>query len=61
MLTRWKLPPRNVLLVEAQYPLVQTGGYREVREDFYDNDRVVSKEAAPYYDFIAGEPYAVWS
>lgn len=54
--------PLIVLVVEANLPLVQSDGGRNVTEEFFDNDRRVGVRAnlEPYYDFIHGEPYSRW-
>ena len=62
--------PMSVLLLEAEFPLVESGGKRldHLREDFYDNAVAIRnrRDATPIvspYDIAlsGGEPYSVWS
>ena len=62
--------PRIVLLTQAGWPLVESGGKRldHLREDFYDNavNIMNAYNFAPIespYDIACsgGEPYSVWS
>lgn len=62
--------PMSVLLLEAQFPLVESGGKRldHLREDFYDlavslmNRRAGFQPLVSPYDIAlsGGEPYSVW-
>tara|TARA_R110002126_G_scaffold127564_8_gene269863 strand:- start:1248 stop:1454 length:207 start_codon:yes stop_codon:yes gene_type:complete len=61
--------PMSVLLLEAEFPLVESGGKRldHLREDFYDNAVAIRnrRDATPIvspYDIAlsGGEPYSVW-
>lgn len=63
-----RIVPLNVLIVEAQFPLVEVAGKRldTLREDFFDN--AVNSTARNKIQFVSaydialcgGEPYAVW-
>lgn len=61
-----KTPSLAVLVSIAKQPLVQSGGKKELREDFYDNatNSVARARTDVYsaYDVAlsGGEPYAVW-
>ena len=61
--------PMSVLLLDAEFPLVESGGKRldHLREDFYDNAVAIRnrRDATPIvspYDIAlsGGEPYSVW-
>jgi hypothetical protein len=56
--------PLNVLLVEANRPLVYVGGdsLNDLREDFFDNAFYGAPNVVSAYDIAlsGGEPYAVW-
>jgi hypothetical protein len=62
--------PTNVLAVEANFSLVESGGKRldTLREDFYDNavniqnnTRKFTPIVSPYDIALSGgEPYSVW-
>ena len=62
--------PIAVLLIEANFPLVESGGKRldTLREDFYDNAVNLTVNARRFipvfspYDIAlsGGEPYSVW-
>lgn len=63
--------PLNILLVEADFPLVQVAGKRldTLREDFFDNavnlmnnTRMAAALVSPYDIALSGgEPYAIWN
>lgn len=62
--------PINVLTVEANFSLVETGGKRldTLREDFYDNAVNCMNRRAGFQPLVSpydialsgGEPYSVW-
>ena len=65
----YRKKPMSVLLLEAEFPLVESGGKRldHLREDFYDNAVAIRnrRDATPIvspYDIAlsGGEPYSVW-
>lgn len=63
--------PLNVLIVEADFPLVQLAGKRldTLREDFYDNAVNLMNRRAGFQPLVSpydialsgGEPYALWN
>lgn len=59
-------PPFVVLLVAAQYPLVQVGGAHDLSERYFDAASQAGRRAGlvvGHYDTIlcGGEPYARWN
>ena len=58
--------PLIIWVMSANQPLVQLGGIKNLREDFYDNafNSVARARTAVYstYDIAmsGGEPYSVW-
>jgi hypothetical protein len=62
--------PIAVLLIEANFPLVEFGGKRldTLREDFYDNAVNIMNTARKFTPIVSpydialsgGEPYSVW-
>jgi hypothetical protein len=62
--------PLNVMVVEANFPLVEVAGKRldTLREDFFDNAVYIMNNSGKYapvvspYDIAlsGGEPYSVW-
>lgn len=54
----------RVLTVEANYPLVEVGGKRELSEEYFDGANVSARRAniLSGYDIAlcGGEPYANW-
>lgn len=62
--------PLNVMVVEANFPLVEVAGKRldTLREDFFDNAVYIMNKSGKYapvvspYDIAlsGGEPYSVW-
>lgn len=59
-------PPLSVLIVAAQYPLVQVGGAYQLSELYFDAASQAGRRAGlvtGHYDTIlcGGEPYARWN
>jgi hypothetical protein len=62
--------PRNVLVVEANFPLVEVAGKRldTLREDFFDNAVYIMNNSGKYAPIVSpydialsgGEPYSIW-
>jgi hypothetical protein len=62
--------PLNVMVVEANFPLVEVAGKRldTLREDFFDNAVYIMNNSGKYapvvspYDIAlsGGEPYSIW-
>jgi len=62
--------PYNVLVVEANFPLVEVAGKRldTLREDFFDNAVYIMNNSGKYAPIVSpydialsgGEPYSVW-
>jgi len=67
----YRKTPRNVLLIEVGFPLIEVGGKRldTLREDFFDNAvnlinncRKPTPVVTPYDIALSGgEPYSVWN
>jgi hypothetical protein len=62
--------PLNVMVVEANFPLVEVAGKRldTLREDFFDNAVYIMNNSGKYAPIVSpydialsgGEPYSVW-
>ena len=54
----------SLLVLEANQPLVQIGGQRQLSEQYYDGARQCEHVAntCAFYDFLlcGGEPYSIW-